>query len=174
MAKALVWDCPVSVLAKLIAIATMQSHHDWDDSEALVDAFLSTMSPLPDPMATTTTTANATTTPSPAIASNNNGTGSEIHDAIVTSDIDFLRHLLAAKADPNEEVQGFTPLHLAVGSGNNTGSVKAAEALLDAKADMYRHACGQTPCHLAARCGNTKLVALFLGEGFSLHNRVSE
>lgn len=86
-----------------------------------------------------------------------------LHTAARKGDLETLRMLLDAHADPSAIVAGFTPLHKAV-RGNQ---VEAARILLDAGADVNIKSplLGRTPAELAEERGLTAIVQVLRQPG---------
>ena len=81
----------------------------------------------------------------------------EFRDAIVQSNPDLLEQVLQRPQDPNLEVGGRTPLHLAA----DCGSMDGVRLLLEAKADKYKvDNRGATPLSLAHSRGNAEILHL--------------
>ena len=83
-----------------------------------------------------------------------------LHLAVQKGNLDIVKILLEAKADPNlASIDGATPLHLAALSGN----LGVVEALLkaDAKPNLAMND-GYTPLHLALQKGNLGVVKVLL------------
>lgn len=84
---------------------------------------------------------------------------SELHEACSAGDLEALEEGLRRNLDPNEpdpELGGRTPLHIACGLGHS----KCAFVLLRAGADpAARTEAGWTPAHCACETGQVRLLS---------------
>ncbi len=87
-----------------------------------------------------------------------------LHLAVCEGSVAGTRRLLRAGADPNEreDREGWTPLHVASGMGQE----ECASALLEEGADPNAlDRAGWTPLHSASRFGHARIVQLLCAAG---------
>jgi ankyrin repeat protein len=92
--------------------------------------------------------------------------------AVLAADVQRVKSLLAAGADVNRDINGFTPLHYAALKGN----VTLASLLLEngAQVDRTDDTRQVQPIHMAAVSGSTNMMALLLESGADIHAQADD